>query len=146
MNSPNQLDRFIQAQQNVFKQALAEIRNGRKQSHWMWYIFPQLEGLAHSPTAEHYAIKDAQEAKAYLAHPLLGQRLHECAQAMLDIQGRTANEILGSPDDLKLKSCATLFANVLPVGSVFECLLEKYYQGQRDIKTLRLLDKTTSTY
>jgi len=105
----------------------------------MWYIFPQLDGLAFSATAKHYALKSIEEARAYLAHPLLGPRLLECAEAVLRIEGRSAREIFGSPDDLKLRSCATLFACVSPPGSAFERLLTRYYGGGRDEKTLQLL-------
>ena len=136
---PYDLSRFVQAQQGDFERALAEIRGGRKRTHWMWYIFPQLDGLALSPTSKHYAIKSLHEARAYLDHPILGPRLRECAEAVLRVEGRSAREIFGSPDDLKLRSCATLFAYVSPPGSVFDCLLTKYYQGRRDDKTLDLL-------
>ncbi len=136
---PHDLDRFVQAQEGDFERALREIRGGRKVSHWMWYIFPQLDGLGFSPTARRYAIKGLDEAAAYLRHPVLGPRLVECAEAALGVEGRTASEIFGSPDDLKLRSCATLFASVSPAGSVFHRLLDKYFQGQHDGKTLRLL-------
>jgi uncharacterized protein (DUF1810 family) len=136
---PYQLIRFVRAQQDDFKQALAEIQRGKKRTHWMWYIFPQFDGLASSATSKHYAIKSIEEAKAYLDHPILGPRLREYAEAVLHVEGRSATEIFGSPDDLKLKSCATLFATVSPAGSVFDRLLEKYYGGERDQKTLRLL-------
>jgi len=108
----------------------------------MWYIFPQLDGLAFSSTSKRYAIKSIEEARAYLAHPRLGPRLLECAEAVLHIEGRSAREIFGSPDDLKLRSCATLFACVSPPGSTFERLLTKYYGGRRDEKTLQLLGIT----
>jgi uncharacterized protein (DUF1810 family) len=133
------LNRFIQAQQSHYDQALSEIKSGRKRSHWMWYVFPQLDGLAYSSTSKFYAIKSLDEARAYLEHPLLGPRLLACAQAAVDMEGRTANQIFGSPDDLKLKSCATLFACVSPAGSVFHQLLAKYYQDDVDTKTLGLL-------
>jgi uncharacterized protein (DUF1810 family) len=107
----------------------------------MWYIFPQIDGLAFSSTAKHYAIKSVEEAKAYLDHPVLGTRLRECAEAVVRVEGRSAREIFGSPDDLKLRSCATLFACVSPPASVFDRLLGKYYGGARDDKTLRLLGK-----
>lgn len=136
---PYDLNRFVQAQQGDFERALAEVHSGRKRSHWMWYIFPQFDGLGFSSTAQYYAIKSLAEAKAYLAHPVLGPRLLECAEAALRVEGRSATEIFGSPDDLKLRSCATLFACVSPAGSVFERLLDKYYGGERDQKTLRLL-------
>jgi uncharacterized protein (DUF1810 family) len=139
MDDPYDLRRFVQAQAKDYAQALSEIRSGRKRSHWIWYIFPQIDGLAFSATSKHYAIKSIGEAQAYLAHPMLGPRLIECAEAALGIEGRSATEIFGSPDDLKLKSCATLFAAVSPEGSVFDRLLEKYYRNKRDGKTLRLL-------
>jgi uncharacterized protein (DUF1810 family) len=136
---PHDLDRFVQAQVNDYARALTEIKNGRKRSHWMWYIFPQLDGLGFSSTSRRYAIKSLPEAEAYLAHPVLGPRLVACAQAALGVEGRSALAIFGSPDDMKLKSCATLFACVSPASSVFDGLLEKYFQGRPDDKTLRLL-------
>jgi uncharacterized protein (DUF1810 family) len=139
------LQRFVQAQAHNYEQALAEIRRGQKCTHWMWYIFPQIDGLAFSSTAKHYSIKSIAEAKAYLNHPILGRRLLQCAEAVLAVEGRSAREIFGSPDDLKLRSCATLFACVLPAGSVFERLLEKYYPDGRDHKTLQLLGLDTET-
>lgn len=138
-DDPYDLNRFLRAQEEDYEQALSEIRSGRKRTHWMWYIFPQIDGLALSPTSKHYAIKSIDEARAYLAHPVLGPRLLECAEAVVHVEGRTAREIFGPPDDLKLRSCATLFACVSPPGSVFERLLQKYYGGERDRKTLRLL-------
>ena len=137
---PYDLSRFIHAQEGDYERALAELRSGQKRSHWMWYIFPQLDGLAFSATSKRYAIKSAEEATAYLAHPILGPRLWQCAEAVLRIDGRSATAIFGSPDDLKLRSCATLFAAVSPPGSVFDRLLVKYYRGERDAKTLRLLN------
>lgn len=136
---PLMLNRFLTAQEADYNQALAEIKAGRKRSHWMWYIFPQLDGLGFSSTSKFYAIKSREEAQAYLAHPILGLRLHEIAEAVLNVEGRTAGAIFGSPDDQKLKSCATLFAAVSRAGSVFERVLEKYYRGERDEKTLELL-------
>ena len=140
---PYHLHRFVQAQEGVYERALSEIRNGRKQSHWMWFVFPQFEGLGFSPTSRLYAIKSVAEAEAYLSHPLLGPRLKECSEAAIRIEGRSALAIFGSPDDMKLKSCATLFAQVSPPGSVFDRLLQKYFQGERDDKTLRLLGVAT---
>lgn len=137
-NDPYDLRRFVQAQEGDYAQALAEVRSGRKRSHWMWYVFPQYAGLGFSSTAQHYAIKSLDEARAYLQHPLLGPRLTECFEAVLGVEGKTAHEIFGSPDDLKLRSCATLFACISPPGSVFEQLLDKYFEGRRDEKTLRL--------
>ena len=136
---PHDLARFVEAQAGVYDQALAEIRGGRKRSHWMWYVFPQLDGLGFSPTSRRYSIKSLAEAEAYLSHPVLGPRLVACAEAALGVEGRTASAIFGSPDDLKLRSCATLFACVSPPGSVFDRLLGKYYRGGRDGKTLQLL-------
>ncbi len=136
---PYDLRRFVRAQESDYARALSEIRSGRKRTHWMWYIFPQIDGLAFSSTSKHYSIKSIEEAKAYLNHPILGPRLLECAEAVARLQGRSATEIFGSPDDLKLRSCATLFACVLPPGSVFDRLLRKYYRGGRDGKTLQLL-------
>ena len=119
--------------------ALLEIRAGRKQSHWMWYIFPQCEGLGSSPMAREFSIKSVDEARAYLSHPVLGARLREIAEAVLALDGRSAHDIFGSPDDWKLRSCATLFTTVLPPASVFERLLEKYFGGASDENTLRLM-------
>ena len=138
-DDPHKLSRFVEAQEEDYDQALAEIRRGRKQSHWMWYIFPQFDGLGFSSTSKRYSIKSLAEAKAYLCHPVLGPRLMECAEAVVCIEGRSAFEIFGSPDDMKLRSCATLFACVSPVGSVFDRMLGKYFQGERDGKTLRLV-------
>jgi uncharacterized protein (DUF1810 family) len=133
------LSRFVQAQEQTYEQALSELRLGRKQSHWMWYVFPQLDGLGSSPITKLYSIKSEDEARAYLKHPTLGPRLVECAEVILSVDGKSAREILGSPDDLKLKSCATLFAHVSPPGSVFEQILERFYSGERDAATLRQL-------
>lgn len=133
------LDRFLQAQVGVYDVALAEIRNGRKRSHWMWFIFPQIDGLAFNATSKFYAIQNLEEARAYLDHPVLGPRLHECVEALVNVDGKSAGDIFGYPDDMKLRSCATLFARVSPPGSAFERLLEKYFQGQGDDRTLRLL-------
>jgi len=136
---PHDLARFVRAQERDYARALAELRSGRKRSHWMWYVFPQYDGLGSSATSKRFAIKSLEEARAYLRHPVLGPRLGECAQALLDLEGRSAFEILGSPDDLKLRSCATLFASVSAPGSVFERLLGKYFQGEPDERTLRLI-------
>ena len=136
---PYLLSRFLEAQERDYDQAMSEIRRGRKQSHWMWYVFPQFAGLGSSPTSTFYAIKSVDEAEAYLAHPVLGPRLVESVQAVLDVGGRSALEIFGSPDDMKLRSCATLFASISPEGSVFAQLLDRYFGGQNDERTLRLL-------
>ena len=133
------LSRFVEAQEDDYEQALAEISSGRKRSHWMWYIFPQIDGLGFSSTSRRYSIKSVAEAEAYLSHPVLGPRLVECAEAAFRVEGRSAFEIFGSPDEMKLRSCATLFACVAPAGSVFDRLIDKYFQGRRDGKTLHLL-------
>jgi uncharacterized protein (DUF1810 family) len=138
-SDPYDLNRFVQTQKDDYAQALSEIREGRKYSHWMWYIFPQFEGLGFSSMSQRYSIKSRAEAEAYLGHPLLGPRLIECTEAVLGVEGRSAFDIFGSPDDRKLRSCATLFACVSPPGSVFHRLLGKYYEGQRDEQTLHLL-------
>jgi uncharacterized protein (DUF1810 family) len=139
-DDPHDLDRFVLAQADDYEQALAEIRGGRKRSHWMWYIFPQVEGLGFSSTSRRYSIRSLAEARAYLDHPVLGRRLVECAEAALGVEGRSASEIFGSPDDMKLKSSATLFASVTPPDSVFARLLDRYFGGERDGRTLRLLE------
>jgi len=133
------LNRFVEAQRSTYERALAELHSGRKRSHWMWYVFPQLAGLGRSATSRHYAIRNAAEAKAYLAHRLLGPRLVQCAAAVVEIEGRSAYEIFGSPDDLKLRSCATLFARVSPPNPVFLAVLAKYFGGREDEETVRLL-------
>ena len=138
-DDPYDLSRFLRAQEDDYEQAFSEIKSGQKRSHWIWYIFPQIDGLALSSTSRHYAIKSIGEAKAYLDHPILGPRLLECAEAAVGIEGRSARAIFGSPDDLKLRSCATLFACASSPGSVFDRLLDKYYRGRRDDKTLQLL-------
>lgn len=139
---PHDLKRFVKAHEEDYEQALSEVRSGRKQSHWMWYIFPQFDGLGFSSTSKRYAIKSVAEAEAYLRHPLLGPRLVECYEAVVGIEGRTATEVFGSPDDLKLRSSATLFAAVSPAGSVFERVLAKFFGGGQDEKSLRLLGST----
>jgi uncharacterized protein (DUF1810 family) len=133
------LARFVDAQRGSYDRALAEIASGRKRSHWMWYVFPQIAGLGISATSCKYAIESLAEADAYLRHELLGPRLAACAEAALAVEGRSAREIFGSPDDLKLRSSATLFAQVSPAGSVFHRLLDKYFGGQPDDATLRLI-------
>jgi uncharacterized protein (DUF1810 family) len=133
------LTRFLEAQEDVYPRALAEIRAGRKQSHWMWFVFPQFEGLGASPTSQLFAIKSVDEARAYVQHPVLGARLLECFSALLQIEDRSAHEIFGSPDDMKLRSCATLFAFVSSPGSVFQQALQKYFDGEPDERTVRLI-------
>ncbi|MDY6962965.1 MAG: DUF1810 domain-containing protein [Pseudomonadota bacterium] len=133
------LERFTQAQAPVYRQVLAELQQGAKRSHWMWFVFPQVEGLGSSPIAERYAIGSRAEAEAYLRHPVLGPRLVECTQLMLQHEGTSANAILGSPDDMKFRSCMTLFAAVSEKGSPFERALAVFYGGQRDEKTVARL-------
>lgn len=138
---PHDLDRFVQAQAGVYDQALAKVRAGRKRSHWMWFVFPQIDGLGSSSTAKRYAIKTRAEAEAYLVHPVLGPRLAACAEAAAGVQGEaSALDVFGSPDDVKLRSSATLFACLSPAGSVFDRVLGRYFGGERDPTTLRLLD------
>jgi len=133
------LERFVEAQQTVYEQALAEIRSGRKQSHWMWFVFPQFDGLGFSAMSRRYAVKSLDEARAYLAHPLLGPRLLECAEAVLGVEGHSAEDIFGSPDDMKLRSSATLFAQVSDSGSAFHRILDKHFHGRHDERTIALI-------
>jgi len=145
MDDPYGLSRFIEAQDTDYEQALAEIRSGRKRSHWMWYVFPQFTGLGSSPTSSHYAIKSRDEAEAYLSHPILGRRLVECAEAVVQIRDRSALEVFGSPDDMKLRSSATLFASLSPEGSVFHRLIDQYFDGRRDDRTIELMGPARSS-
>ena len=136
----NDLKRFLEAQETDFATALAEIKRGRKQSHWMWYIFPQIASLGFSSTSKFYAIKDRDEAESYLVHPVLGKRLIEISNALLEIEGKTANQIFGSPDDVKLKSSMTLFGALDDANPVFQTVLDKYFGGAKDRRTLELID------
>ncbi|MEO6587919.1 MAG: DUF1810 domain-containing protein [Pyrinomonadaceae bacterium] len=136
----NDLKRFLDAQENDFERALAEIKRGRKQSHWMWYVFPQIKGLGSSETSRFYAVKTKAEAELYLAHPVLGARLVEISEALLEIEGKTANQIFGSPDDMKLKSSMTLFGAFKNANPVFRSVLDKYFDGTNDLRTLQLID------
>ena len=142
-SDPHNLQRFVDAQSGDYEQALQEIRAGRKRSHWMWYVFPQFDGLGFSSTSKQYAIKSVEEAKAYLAHPILGPRLVEICEAALSVEGKSANQIFGSPDDMKLRSCSTLFESVSPPDSVFARLLDKFFQGERDGRTLALIGQSS---
>jgi uncharacterized protein (DUF1810 family) len=135
------LDRFIRAQEWTYEEALIELRAGKKRSHWMWFILPQLEGLGRSATAQHYAIKSLDEARAYLAHPLLGERLRECVTILLGLEGRSAEDIFGYPDVLKLHSSLTLFDQVSDGDDIFVRALNKYYDGERDGATLQLIQR-----
>jgi uncharacterized protein (DUF1810 family) len=139
------LDRFVDAQADVYEQALAELRAGRKRSHWMWFVFPQLSGLAHSPTAQHFAISGLAEARAYLAHPVLGPRLRECTAALLQLDGTDAAAVLGHVDAMKLRSSMTLFLRADPGESAFEGVLQQYFGGVPDDATDRLLRQTDSS-
>mgnify|MGYP000939163107 FL=1 len=136
------LARFVSAQEQDYQKALSELKNGRKETHWIWYIFPQIDGLGVSSIAQNYSIKSLEEAKAYLSHPVLGPRLVECAEALRGVDGKTAREIMGSPDDLKLKSSMTLFELADESLAVFSQVLEKYYGGVRDEKTISLVGST----
>lgn len=133
------LSRFLFAQEDVYATALLELRRSRKETHWMWFIFPQLAGLGQSAMARRYAIRDLDEAKAYLDHPVLGSRLLECCRVLLAVPGKSASEIFGYPDDLKLRSSMTLFELAERPSSVFEEVLGKYFGGGRDGPTLELL-------
>lgn len=135
------LDRFVAAQQADYQRALGELRRGRKQSHWMWYIFPQVEGLGHSLMSRRYALSGVEEARAYLAHPVLGPRLLECCRAALETASSNPREVFGTPDDLKFRSCLTLFALADPAEPVFGALLDKFYGGKKDPQTLDILKR-----
>ena len=133
------LKRFLDAQNQVYLKALSEIRNGKKETHWMWFIFPQLKGLGQSETAQFYAIADLQEATEFLAHPILGRHLIQISEELLQIKDKSAKEILGYPDDVKLRSSMTLFANVKDTNPVFASVLKHYFDGLQDEETLQLL-------
>ncbi|WP_221031363.1 DUF1810 domain-containing protein [Actomonas aquatica] len=143
---PFDLQRFLYAQEGPYKIALRELRAGKKTSHWMWFIFPQLAGLGTSPMAERFAIQSRDEAAAYLAHKTLGARLHACAAALLTHENKSAREIMGEPDDLKLHSSATLFAQVSPPDSPFHQLLTRYFDSEPDPRTLELLQRETTVH
>ncbi len=139
MNDPYKLSRFAQAQAPVYEQVLAELGEGHKRSHWMWFIFPQLAGLGSSAMAQRFAIGSLDEAKAYLAHPVLGARLRECGRLVLAVPDRSIHYIFGSPDDLKFRSCMTLFSRAGPAEPVFQQCLAKYFAGHGDPRTVELL-------
>lgn len=136
---PFDLQRFVDAQARVYHTVLEELRDGRKRSHWIWFVFPQIAGLGSSPTAAKYAISSLDEARAYLAHPVLGPRLRECAQLVTRVQGRSVAQIFGSPDDLKVRSSMTLFARATSDNDDFVEVLEKYYDGAEDPLTVAQL-------
>lgn len=134
------LDRYLEAQAGIYPQVLDELRAGRKRSHWMWFVFPQFDGLGVSTTSRFYAIKSLAEARAYLRHPVLGARLIECTRIVNAVQDRSVHEIFGSPDDLKFRSSMTLFELVAGPDSEFAAALDKYFAGERDDRTLALVD------
>ncbi|MGE2835971.1 DUF1810 domain-containing protein [Mycobacterium sp. SMC-4] len=143
--NPHDLDRFVQAQDRAYATALGELRAGAKRSHWIWFIFPQVRGLGRSSTAQHYAIASLQEAKAYLDHPVLGPRLHECARTLVEHSGRSATDVLGSPDDLKVRSSMTLFSRAADNSddaADFRAVLAAFYGGEEDPATLDLLARS----
>lgn len=137
--APPDLQRFISAQDRVYGEVLAELRAGRKRTHWMWFVFPQFAGLGHSTMAQHYAIKSREEACAYLRDATLGERLRQCTQLVLAVNNRPIGAILEPPDDLKFRSCMTLFDSVAPVETLFKQALDRYFAGQADPRTLALL-------
>ncbi|WP_328702556.1 DUF1810 domain-containing protein [Belnapia mucosa] len=141
MQDPFDLERFVQAQEPVMAEVRRELGAGRKRTHWMWFIFPQLRALGRSPTAQHYGIASLAEAQAYMAHPVLGPRLVDCADLVRAVRGRSAHEIFGSPDDLKLRSSMTLFAAARPEATVFTDILRLYFEGNPDPLTAELLPK-----
>jgi uncharacterized protein (DUF1810 family) len=144
MGKEHNLKRFIEAQQSHYPIALAEIKNSKKRSHWMWYIFPQIEGLGFSDTSKFYAIKDMEEAEAFLKHPVLGSRFVGICKELLKQNENNANKIFGSPDDLKLKSSMTLFSLIPNADPVFESVLNKFFNGEKDKKTMRILETQNS--
>lgn len=138
-NNINSLERFVTAQEPDYETALSEIKSGRKRSHWMWYIFPQIEGLGKSEMSKRYGITDLTEATLYLGHPILGPRLVAISEALLELPEKSATAVMGVPDDIKLHSSMTLFASVPEADPVFSAVLKKFFDGQRDEATLRLL-------
>ena len=139
MSDPFDLQRFVDAQDRVYARVVAELRSGRKTSHWMWFVFPQVAGLGSSPMAQQYAIGTPDEARAYLEHPVLGARLLKCTQLLLDVKGRDIRDVLGYPDDLKFRSSMTLFAAIEGAPPIFNVALQQYFAGQPDARTLETL-------
>jgi uncharacterized protein (DUF1810 family) len=137
---PYRLERFVEAQEPVYEQVCAELREGRKRSHWMWFIFPQIRGLGHSPTAQFFAIHSRAEALAYLLHPVLGARLRECVALVTAVERRDVGQIFGFPDDLKFRSSMTLFAEVAPEEKLFRQALDKFFEGEPDARTVELME------
>ena len=144
MNTDNSLSIFLEAQQNIYPQVVKELESGKKTTHWMWFIFPQIDGLGHSSIAKYYSIKTIAEAKEYLMHPLLGKRLFECTNIIAGIENKTADEIFGYPDNAKLKSSMTLFNFVSPEHKQFADILKKYFAGKQDERTISILEKMKS--
>jgi uncharacterized protein (DUF1810 family) len=138
-DDPFRLQRFVQAQDPVFDRVQAELRDGKKRSHWMWFIFPQYAGLGHSDISQHFAISSLEEAAAYLHHPVLGPRLEACTRLVTQLQGKSIRLIFGSPDHLKFHSCMTLFERVAAEDNIFRAALEQYFEGQPDRLTLSLI-------
>jgi uncharacterized protein (DUF1810 family) len=138
-NDPYDLQRFVEAQNGCFEKVCTELREGNKRSHWMWFIFPQLKGLGRSPMAVRYAISSRQEAQAYLEHSILGPRLRHCTELVLSVEGRSVEQIFGTPDDLKFRSSMTLFANAASENTVFKDALQKYFAGEPDSLTIDCL-------
>ena len=144
MKENKELVKFLDAQNQMYLKTLAEVRNGKKESHWMWFVFPQIKGLGFSETAKFYGIADLEEAEAYFVHPVLGKHLIEISEALLNVNGKTATEIFGTPDYMKLRSCMTLFSKVPGADKIFEKILDKYFGGSQDDYTEELLQKTIS--
>jgi len=140
MNTSDDLQRFVDAQDPVYSQVCAELKAGQKSSHWMWFVFPQFRGLGASAMAKRYAIASRDEAVDYLAHPILGPRLRQCTELMLRVDGKSALQILGTPDDMKFRSCMTLFSLVRPDEKLFTNALNKYFAGRVDQKTVEMLE------
>ena len=138
-DDPFDLARFLEAQADTYAQAVRELRSGQKRSHWMWFVFPQIDGLGASATARRYALKSLAETRAYLGHPVLGARIGECTRIVNGLAGRTARQIFGTPDDLKFRSSMTLFELVADPGSEFAAALDKFFAGARDARTLALV-------
>ena len=141
VSGPYNFERFTEAQDPVYETAHAELRQGQKTGHWMWFIFPQIEGLGYSPAARKYAIASLPEARAYLEHPVLGNRLRECTEATSQVEGVTIEHILGHPDDLKFRSCMTLFAHATSDNQIFREALHKFYDGEYDRLTVQRLEE-----
>lgn len=143
MHDPFNLSRFVEAQRPLFDRVMDELRAGRKTSHWMWFVFPQLRGLGHSEMADRFAISTLDEAQAYLEHDLLGPRLEQCVRAVLEHRGMNAKQIFGSPDDLKFRSCLTLFMCAQTGSALYQQALDQFYSGEPDRRTLLLLGRST---